>query len=249
MKKYRFKDGLLIRGDCLKVLPKMKSGSVDLVFADPPFNIGYDYDTITDDKPPIEYVAWTMQWVEECVRILKPTGSMFVAIGDEYAAEMKKVLDRHMYMRNWIIWHYTFGVYCTHKFGRDHAHILYYCKNPKQRTFNDRAIRIPSARQTTYKDARANSDGRIPGDVWTYSRICGTFKERTGHPCQMPVAILDRIIRTATQRGERVLDPFAGSGTSLVSARQNGRQFIGVELSRRYASAIASRLSHIECGA
>jgi site-specific DNA-methyltransferase (adenine-specific) len=119
---------------------------------------------------------------------------------------------------------------------------------------------------TTYADRRANPVGKLPddtwvlrpqetdehflpnGDTWYESRICGTFKERTGHPCQMPEAVLERIIRVATNLGDSVLDPFAGSGTTLAVAKKLGRRYLGVELSEQYADAVRRRLSAIEPG-
>ena len=148
-------------------------------------------------------------------------------------------------MRNWIIWHYTFGVNCTKKFNRSHAHILYYVADPKRFTFNADSVRVPSARQTKYADRRANPSGKIPDDTWTISRVCGTFKERTDHPCQMPEAVLERIIRASTNPSDCVLDPFAGSGTTLAVAKRLGRRSIGIELSMRYAHDIAKRVEAV----
>jgi site-specific DNA-methyltransferase (adenine-specific) len=154
-------------GDCLKVLASLPEASVDLAFADPPFNIGYEYDVYHDRKGRADYLAWTEQWLAAVGRVLKPTASFYVAIGDEYAAEVKVRLDAlGLTMRNWIVWHYTFGVHCTKKFTRSHAHIFYYVVDPKRHTFNADAVRVPSARQTTYADRRANPKGRLPDDTW-----------------------------------------------------------------------------------
>ena len=187
-----------------------------------------------------------------------------MAIGDEYAAEIKVRLDAlGLRLRNWIVWHYTFGVHCERKFTRSHAHIFYYVVDPKHFTFHADAIRVPSARQTTYADRRANPKGRVPDDTWVLrpqedgrlyrpeedtwylSRVCGTFKERTGHPCQMPEALLERIVRVASNPGDRVLDPFAGSGTTLAVAKRLGRHYLGMELSPEYAERIRQRLAGV----
>lgn len=248
MKQYRYKRGMLINGDCLKILPRIKTGTVDLVFADPPFNIGYRYDECNDTRSKGDYIKWTKQWIGECSRILKPTGSIFVAIGDEYAANIKLILDAAgLHMRNWIIWHYTFGVYCKTKFGRDHAHLLYFCKSPKRRTFNagpNSGVRVPSSRQSNYSDRRADPSGRVPGDVWTFPRVCGTFKERNtvGHKCQMPIALIERIVKVASDRGQIVLDPFGGTGTTACAAKKLGRRFITMELSETYSDYINKRI-------
>jgi site-specific DNA-methyltransferase (adenine-specific) len=248
-------------GDCLEHLARLPAESVDLAFADPPFNIGYEYDVYDDRRERADYLAWSEQWLAGVRRVLKPTGSFFVAIGDEYAAELKVRLDAlGLTLRNWIVWHYTFGVHCTKKFSRSHAHIFYYVVDPTKYTFNADAIRIPSARQTTYSDRRANPKGKLPDDTWVLrpqeeerafqpesdtwyvSRVCGTFKERTRHPCQMPAALLERIIRASSHPGDLVLDPFAGSGTTLIAAKKLGRRYLGIELSPEYAQRVQERL-------
>jgi site-specific DNA-methyltransferase (adenine-specific) len=255
----------VITGDCLEALAGLPAGCADLVFADPPFNIGYEYDVYNDRRAKADYLAWADKWLAAAVRVLKPAGSLFLAIGDEFAAEHKVRLDAlGLTLRNWIVWHYTFGVSCTKKFNRSHAHIFYYVRDPKNYTFNPGEVRVPSARQTTYADRRANPVGKLPddtwvlrpqetdehfredGDTWYVPRVCGTFRERTGHPCQMPEAVLDRIVRVATNPGELVVDPFAGSGTTLAVAKKLGRRYLGVELSDVYADAVRKRLQMIE---
>lgn len=243
MKKYENK---IIAGDCLDILPKLPTGVVDLAFADPPFNIGFGYDVYNDRRDKSEYLSWAEQWLTALRRVLKPSGSLWVAIGDEHAAEMKITLDRLGFtMRNWIIWHYTFGVNCTKKFNRSHAHLLYYVMDPKNFTFNADSVRIPSARLTKYADKRANPVGKIPDDTWIVSRVCGTFKERTNHPCQMPEKILERVIQSTSTEGDLVLDPFAGSGTTLAVAKRLKRRFIGCELSIHYAIDAQRRLNGV----
>jgi site-specific DNA-methyltransferase (adenine-specific) len=255
---------LILTGDCLRVLADLPEASVDLAFADPPFNIGYEYDVYDDRKVKADYLAWTEKWLRAVRRVLKPAGSFYVAIGDEYAAETKVRLDElGLSLRNWIVWHYTFGVHCTKKFTRSHAHIFYYVVNPRRFTFNADVVRVPSARQTTYADKRANPRGRLPDDTWVLrpqedarlfppdsdtwyvSRVCGTFRERTGHPCQMPEAVLERIVRASSNPGDVVLDPFAGSGTTLAVARRLGRHYLGIELSEKYAEQVRRRLEGV----
>lgn len=254
----------LLQGDCLTHLAKLPPGIVDLAFADPPFNIGYEYDTYDDRRQKSDYLAWSEKWLAAVKRVLKPTGSFFVAIGDEYVAELKVRLDAlGLTMRNWIVWHYTFGVNCTKKFNRSHAHILYYVVDPNRFTFDPSTVRVPSARQTTYGDRRANPVGKLPDDTWVLRpqeddrffrseddtwyvpRVCGTFKERGEHPCQMPQALLERIIRVASAPGDLVLDPFAGSGTTLAAAKHLGRDYIGIELSENYADLVNDRLDRV----
>ncbi len=256
----------IVQGDCVERLSGLPEGSVDLAFADPPFNIGYEYDVYRDRRGKADYLKWTDAWLEGVKRVLKPTGSFYVAIGDEYAAEMKVRLDALGFsMRNWIVWHYTFGVSCTKKFSRSHAHIFYYAADPKNFTFHPDAVRVPSARQTQYADRRANPVGKLPDDTWVLrpqesedhfradsdtwhlNRVCGTFKERTQqHPCQMPESVLERIISVSSSPGDIVLDPFAGSGTTLAVAKRLRRRFFGIELSAEYAEAIRDRLQTVQ---
>lgn len=237
-------DGLIV-GDCLPTLQAMDGGSVDLIFADPPFNIGYRYDLHNDRQKREEYLGWSHQWLRECVRLLRRTGSLFVAISDESCAELKLMLDQFgLSFRNWIIWKYTFGRHQERRFGRDHTHILYYTAHPDRFIFNAEDIRIESERQRL-GDRRANPAGRVPGDVWEGPRLTGNNRERTGHPCQMPESILERIIRAASNVGDLVFDPFAGSGTTLAVAKRLGRRWLGCEISPAYAAAATQRIGKV----
>ena len=116
----------IICGDCVEVLSKVKEPFADLIFADPPFNIGYKYDKYRDKLKKDHYIEWTRQWMSACHRVLKSDGSFYIAIGDEYAANVKIIADEFgLIMRNWIIWHYTFGQQTKTKFARAHTHIFY----------------------------------------------------------------------------------------------------------------------------
>lgn len=257
------------QGDCVEGLRGLDAGSIDLVFADPPFNIGYEYDLYKDRKEYDAYLYWSRQWIGEVHRVLKPKGTFWLAIGDEYAAELKLLAQRDLGFacRSWVIWYYTFGVNCTKKFNRSHAHLFHLVKDKKQFTFNDMAVRVPSARQTTYGDGRQNPNGKLPDDTWIlrpqdlpqgfkpdedtwyFPRVNGTFKERAGfHGCQMPEQLLGRIVRICSNPGEIVLDPFTGSGTTLVVAKKLGRSYIGFELSPEYAKKATSRLKKVALG-
>jgi len=259
----------VIEGDCLEGMKQLADGFVDLVFADPPFNIGYHYDVYQDNLEDNEYLGWSRQWMEEVIRVLKDDGSFWLAIGDEYAAEMKVLMQRTLGMtcRSWVIWYYTFGVNCQKKFNRSHAHLFQMVKDPDNFTFNADAIRVPSARQLVYGDKRANPRGRLPDDTWIlrpqdlpegfqpdddtwyFPRVAGTFKERSGfHGCQMPEQLLGRIIRISSNEGELVLDPFAGSGTTLAAACKLRRKYLGYEISTDYVKAIRQRLGDIQPG-
>ena len=158
----------LHQGDCLNLFPKLQDASIDLVFADPPFNIGYDYDVYHDKKEADQYLDWSKRWIGEVARVLKPDGAFWLAIGDEFAAELKVIAHREvgLSLRNWVIWYYTFGVHCKKKFARSHAHLFYFVRDPKKFKFNDLKVRVPSARQLVYFDTRADPKGRVPDDTW-----------------------------------------------------------------------------------
>ena len=294
-------------GDCIKTMRAWPEDSADLIFADPPYNIGFSYDQYKDTLDDDKYIAWTCDWIDAATRLLKPSGSMYILIGDEYAAETRVHLKKlqkegKLLFRNWIVWHYTFGQRCKIKFNRSHAH-LFYCVGsaavnkkgqPKSNitasppfTFNYDAVAVPSARMTTYKDARSNPKGKLPDDTWYQrfpnskdwyqrpqdakvesqkrsdqdpdapegryfdpdcdtwylSRLCGTFKEREQwHPCQLPEALLERIILTSSNAGDLVFDPFAGSGTTLAVANRLKRDWLGTELSPDYRKKALKRI-------
>ncbi len=239
----------IICGDCIEVLGKVREPFADLIFADPPFNIGYKYDKYYDKVKKKNYIAWTKDWMTVCKKVLKAHGSFYIAIGDEYAANVKVIADElGLFTRNWIIWHYTFGQQTKNKFARAHTHIFYFVRDKNSFTFNDNAVRVPSDRQLVYNDRRANAAGKIPDDVWDeYSRVCGTFKERTGwHPCQMPENLLKRITAASSNPGECVLDPFCGSATTAAVAKQMGRNYVGIEISDKYVEKANKRLAKLE---
>jgi DNA modification methylase len=258
------------QGDCVNLLRQLDGGSVDLVFADPPFNIGYEYDQYDDERESGDYLQWCGEWIREIHRVLKPSGTYWLAIGDEYAAELKIASQKAgFHCRSWVIWYYTFGVNCVNGFSRSHTHLFHFVKDPKKFTFNrlNPQIRVKSARELVYADNRANPNGRLPDntwiirpqdaplsfspnhDTWYFARVAGTFKEREGfHGCQMPEQLLARIIRTSSRPQELVLDPFGGSGTTLCVSKKLGRQWMGCELSSEYVKYIDERLARTRAG-
>ncbi|MCC7474628.1 MAG: site-specific DNA-methyltransferase [Pirellulales bacterium] len=260
------------QGDCLELMRKISPGTIDLVFADPPFNIGYEYDEYHDQHADEDYINWSREWMEEVHRVLKPGGTFWLAIGDEYAAELKVDAEHKLgfHARSWVVWYYTFGVNCKRKFSRSHVHLFHFVKDESNFTFNaeDPRVRVPSARALVYADKRANPTGRLPDDTWIlrpqdlpegfqpaddtwyFARVAGTFKERQGfHGCQMPEQLLGRIIRVSSNAGDVVLDPFAGSGTTLAVAKKLGRKWLGCELSAEYVRSATERLEGVAEGA
>jgi len=255
----------IVQADSIQYLNDGPEGWADLVFADPPFNIGYRYHGYDDSRKTEDYLQFSHDWIKAVHRALKPNGSFYLAIGDDYAADLAVIARRQIgfHMRNWIIWHYTFGQQTKSKFARSHTHIVYFVKDEKNFTFNSDAVRVASARQTTYNDLRANAKGKLPDDVWYLrpqetaehfdgasdtwyvSRLCGTFHEREGwHGCQMPLAILNRIILASSNPRDIVLDPFNGSGTTIVAAAGLDRQYLGIDQSEEYVGYARKRLAH-----
>jgi site-specific DNA-methyltransferase (adenine-specific) len=260
----------ILPGDSIQTLNQGPEGWIDLVFADPPFNIGYKYHGYNDNRADDDYLAFSENWMTAVHRALKPTGSFYLAIGDNDVADLCCIARRRIgfNLRNWIVWHYTFGQQTKLKFAKSHTHILYFTKDRKEFTFNADEVRVASARQTTYADVRANPKGKLPDDTWylrpqeagddffnpaldtwSVSRVCGTFNERAGwHGCQMPLEVLNRIIAASSNPGDIVLDPFNGSGTTVVSAALLGRKYVGIDQSPAYVAFARKRLEETLAG-
>ncbi len=255
--------------DCLPGLRDLDKDSVDLAFADPPFNIGYDYDVYEDQREHVDYLAWCREWIGGVVRALRPTGTFWLAIGDEYAAELKVMMQQEFQLtcRSWVVWYYTFGVNCKNKFSRSHAHLFHMVQGPEavhvQRRRDPRPFGTAAGlRRPAGQSARAlagrhvDSSAAGPADGIPTRRGYVVFSARGRHVqgaagwhgCQMPEQLLGRIIRACSNPDELVLDPFAGSGTTLAVAKKLGRRFIGFELSASYAESIQQRLAQIRPG-
>lgn len=261
------KNATIVLGDCAKCadyemwdLNRVKKlPRPDLVFADPPYNIGIDYGSGgADDQVSVnEYTHTLMERVTATCHYLKPGGVASWVISEQYADALAKILSSNVCEMGYrmskvqrIIWHETFHTYHERTFPTAHRHIFIYQKTHRQMKldlkWNKDDIRVPSARQEKYGDKRAVSEGRVPGSVWTISRTCGTFKERVDwHPAQLPVALVERLVLAYTDSGDAVLDPFCGSGTTGIAAITNGRRFIGFETNADYVNRCAERLASL----
>lgn len=259
----------ILTGDCCEHLKALAPESVDLAFCDPPFNIGYEYDIYQDKLSYDNYMNWVSDWGTLVRAALKPTGSFWLCIGDEFAADLKVFFCRKLYfkLRSWVIWYFTFGNHQEHKFTRSHYHFFHFTITDDFH-FDPSLIRVPSARQLLYNDKRANGAGRVPDDTWILHpqwadealfdgssdtwyapRIAGTHKERIkGIPNQLPEAILRRIITACTRPGDLVIDPTAGSGTTIAVAKKLARRGIGMELSPRVADIARARVDSAPWG-
>lgn len=188
----------------------------------------------------------------EAINALTPDGSLVVFVPDEWVSEVDILARKELrlYKKRHIIWAFTFGQKATRNFTRSHCHILWFARKKADYVFNLSQCVVPSARQLVYKDKRAVAGGKPPDatwmllkdqlepymggdkDVWLQSRVCGTFKERKRHsPNQIPVPIMDRLVRTLTLPGDLVVDPFCGSGSSGVAAVAAGCDWIGYDVS------------------
>lgn len=224
----------------------------DFFFTDPPYNIGVDYHGDggkSDSMPEFEYLVFLQQMLKVAACRLRGGGTLAVMLPDEWADDIGVYLKRDLGMprRNWIKWHETFGTNQDNKFSRCSRHVLVHVKTPlATHWFNGDAVRVPSARQTEYADKRANPAGKVPDDVWAFSRVAGTFHERCGEvPTQVPEAILDRLVRAYTNPGGRVLEFCAGSGSLGRVCVRTGRRYEGWEVDGPTAAVAARRISEV----
>jgi site-specific DNA-methyltransferase (adenine-specific) len=241
-------------GDCREVLKKIPAGSVDLVFADPPFNWDVPYGEWNDAIPREDYLRFTYEWLDGCLTTLSARGTFWVNIPDDTAAEIVVHLKaRGLAMINWCIWHFRFGQHRTANFIVSKVHALYFARNRENRTWNPGTILEPSDRAAIYDDPRTRETRqpglRVPLDVWYgahWGRIQGNNKERRpNHQNQIPEVYMERVIRACSNEGDLVLDPFLGSGTTSTVARALGRRSIGIEYSSKNAGSAFER---IRCG-
>ncbi len=253
-------------GDTRELLPRIaevRRGTLDLVFADPPFNWNRAYDKWRDNMPRQDYIQFTHEWISLCAGGLRPGGSLWINIPDDTAAEIVVFVKNNLKfeMQNWCIWHYRFGQNTKHRFINSKVHALWFTKpggkvDPRtgvDYTWNFEEILEPSDRAAIYEDPRTMSkrDGvpagmRVPMDVWYgkyWGRVQGNSKERRHyHDNQLPEAYLERVVRACSNPGDTVLDPFLGSGTTGVVAHALGRHFIGTEFSPENARFAFERI-------
>lgn len=221
-------------------------GPARLIFTDPPYNIGIEYGDHHNDKMDSDrFVEWCLEWMQRCCQCLTDDGSLWVMINDEYAADfVMNMRDCGLTMRSWIKWYETFGVNCSNNFNRTSRHILYFVMDEDNFVFNETEALRPSDRQTKYGDSRAQSSGKIMDDVWQIPRVTGTSKERIpDFPTQLPLELVTRIVRIASEPGDLVIDPFNGSGTTGEAAVRGNRKYIGIDASEKFINLAEKRLA------
>lgn len=237
-------NSIAIKGDCLTVLQKMKDKSVQLIFADAPYNIGKDFGNNSDKWETTEsYISWCKKWIDECMRVLSDNGTMYFMTAtqhmpylDIFVAEKYNVLCR-------IVWAYdSSGVQSKKIYGSLYEPILMINKSSKQSfTFNshDILVEAKTGAQRKLIDYRKNppqpyNTKKVPGNVWNFSRVRFKMSEYENHPTQKPESLLERIIRASSNCGDIVLDPFSGSFTTSAVAKKLGRVSIGIEMNPDY---------------
>jgi DNA modification methylase len=230
----------LICGDAIKEMTHFTESCFELVIADPPYNLGKDYGNNHDLKAWNDYDKFTIEWLTEAIRVLKPTGSIYVFMGVKFISRLFIILEEefNLNFNGWITWHYTQGMGRKNGFSPRHEDILYFTKSKKY-TFNLDDIRIP---QKYYRE-RNNMTGANPGDVWQFSHVHYCSEEREKHPTQKPEALAERIIKASSNIGDAVLDPFVGSGTTCKVAEILKRKWIGIDINPEYISMSQKRIS------
>lgn len=234
------KTNYLACGDAATIMRKLPAGSVDLLIADPPYNLGKDYGVSRDLKAWHEYEEFTREWIGESMRVLSETGSVYIFMGVRFISRLFAILEDEFQLNfnGWITWHYTQGMGRKVGFSPRHEDILFFTKSDKF-TFNLDAVRIPQK----YFRKRNNMAGANPGDVWQFSHVHYCSAEREPHPTQKPEALMERMILASSNPNEVVLDPFAGSGTTCRVASILERRWIGIDLNPDYISMAENRVN------
>ncbi|MBT4730497.1 site-specific DNA-methyltransferase [Candidatus Woesearchaeota archaeon] len=226
-------------GDSVELFKDIEDSSIDVVIADPPYNLGKNYGNNHDLKGFDEYIEFTKTWLSEAQRVLKPAGTIYVFMGVRFISYLYDILDRDlgMFFNSWIVWHYTQGLGKTKGFSPRHDDILMFTKSSKFK-FNLDGVRVPQK----YYRARNNMRGANPGDVWKFSHVHYCNPNRQNHPTQKPEGIIERMIMASSDEGGTILDPFSGSGTTLRVSQQLKRNAIGFELNPDYVDMTHLRL-------
>jgi DNA modification methylase len=230
----------LVCGEACIELSKLPDDSVDLIIADPPYNLGKNYGNNIDWKERGDYLSFTRAWIEQAHRVLKPSGSLYVFMGVKFIARLYVLLEEeiHMSPQGWITWHYTQGIGRKKGFSPRHEDILWFSKGPEA-LFNLDDVRIPQK----YFRKRNNMTGANPGDVWQFSHVHYCAEERQPHPTQKPEALIERIISASSNPTDMVVDPFLGSGTTARVAQVLNRNWIGIDINPDYIEMSKQRLS------
>ncbi|MBJ9595752.1 adenine-specific DNA-methyltransferase [Citrobacter werkmanii] len=240
----------IIQGDALTELQKLAPESVDLIFADPPYNIGKDFDGMVESWDEETFLVWLFECIEECHRILKPQGTMYIMNSTENMPYIDLKCRQLFAIKSRIVWSYdSSAVQAKNFFGSMYEPILMMVKDQKSYTFNrdDILVEAKTGAKRALIDYRKNppqpyNQKKVPGNVWEFPRVRYLMDEYENHPTQKPKALLERIILASSNSDDVVLDPFAGSFTTGATAVELGRKFVGIEINDEYVKMGLRRL-------
>jgi len=246
---------VLYRGSCLDLLREIPDKSMQLIITSPPYNIGKEYERKLKIKTYLEQQA---QIIKECVRVLSARGSICWQVGNYVSHGAIIPLDTVLYpifdslqlvMRNRIIWHFEHGLHCSKRFSGRYETINWFTRNTKDYVFNLDPVRVPQKypAKKYFKGPKAgqyscNPLGKNPGDVWDIPNVKNNHVEKTEHPCQYPVELVERLVLAMTNAGDWVLDPFLGTGTSVIAALLHNRRGAGAEIEDKYVDIARNRI-------
>jgi len=247
---YQDSNHKIIQGDTLQVLQSIPSESVDLIFADPPYNIGKDFNGLKDQLNEDDFLSWCYLWLEECYRVLKKNGTMYLMNSTENMPFLDIWCRQKFFIKSRIIWSYdSSGVQAKKFFGSLYEPILMMVKNKDKYTFNthDILVEAKTGAQRNLIDYRKNppqpyNNYKVPGNVWIFPRVRFKMEEYENHPTQKPEALLKRIIKASSNEGDLILDPFSGSFTTGKVAKNLNRKFLGIEINEEYIKIGIRRL-------
>lgn len=239
----------IICGDCLSKLSEIGSESIDMVLTDPPFNIGKKYNSYKDNKKKEEYISWCHQWLQECIRVMKNGASLYLFNYPENNAYLMPFLDTHLTFKRWMTWHYPVntGMSPTNYTRSQHS-ILFYIKGETPNVFNRDDVAVPYRNPTDKRIKKLienGKKGKMPYDVFQFNIVKNVSKDKTSHPCQIPVKLLEIFVKVSTNPEDIVLDPFSGSFSTSATCKLLGRNSIGIELDEKYCKIGQERLDQI----
>ena len=251
LKTFGSTDHKIFMGDALVALKNIEDNSVDLIFIDPPYNIGKDFNGHKDkwDKDR-DYIDWCHEWLELSISKLKPTGSLYVMTSTQFMPHFDIFLQSKIDILSRIVWYYdSSGVQAKKYYGSLYEPLLFCVKDKRKYVFNSDEILVEAKTGAKRKliDYRKNppqvyNSKKVPGNVWEFPRVRYRMDEYENHPTQKPIALLERIIKASSNKGDLVLDPFSGTFTTSFVAKQLGRRSIGIELQEDYIKIGLRRL-------
>jgi len=252
MKIFKIDGHTLILGDVLEVLStEIKDNSIDLIFADPPYNIGKDFNGFKDKwKVESDYLEWSYTWLNLCVNKLKHNGSLYLMASTQSMPYFDLYLRDRLTILSRIVWYYdSSGVQAKKFYGSLYEPILYCVKDKRNYTFNSSDILVEAKTGSVrklidYRKATPSvyNSKKVPGNVWEFPRVRYRMPEYEEHPTQKPTSLLERIIKASSNEGDVVLDIFSGTFTTSFVAKQLNRKSIGIELQEKYLQIGLRRL-------